>query len=203
LHTINTTQSETELSVIKKIMEDSRNIIADNGWHYIFWGIVVTCALLANYFMILARISDQYYGMLWFFTMTFAWITEVIIEKRIRRKRREKTFAGKLISSLWTVSGISMFIYGFAGTVSGAYHPSFISPIISTMLGVTYIISGAIQQAKWLQLLSIGWWGGAVYLFLFPSINTLLIFAIMMLCLQVLPGIILHSKWKRNPAIAE
>ncbi len=199
---MNITQSQTELEVIKKIIEDSRRVITDNGWHYILWGGVVICALVTNYFMVLARIKPQYYGLMWFLVMTCAWAAEIIIERRIQKKARVKTFAGKLIGSLWTVSGISMFIFGFVGTITGAYNPVFISPIISTVLGVAYITSGAIQQLKWLQFLAIGWWSGAVYMFLFPGIHTLLIFAIMMLCFQLLPGILLYVKWKNNKVTA-
>jgi hypothetical protein len=197
---MNTLQSEVELSVIKKIIADSRNVVADNGWHYIFWGASVTCGLIANYIMALNNVSMKYQGMLWFILMISTWITESIIERRLAKKKKESTFAGKLLGALWFAAGISMFTFGFIGTVSHAYSGVYICPVISTVLGAAYIISGAIQQVKWLQLLSIGWWGGAVYTFLFPGVQTLFIFALMMICLQVTPGVILYRKWKRNPA---
>ncbi|MCC6865303.1 MAG: hypothetical protein IT280_04005 [Ignavibacteria bacterium] len=196
---MNTLQSETELKVIKKIMEDSRNIIADNGWHYIYWGAAVTIGLISNYVMVLSDININSQGLLWFILMTCTWVTEVIIEKRISRDKTEKTFAGELLGTLWFAAGITMFIFGFIGTITKAYSPLYICPVISTMLGTAYIISGAIQQAKWLQIVSIGWWSGAIYTFLFPSIHTLLIFALMIICFQITPGIILYRKWKRNP----
>jgi len=48
-----TKNAELELSLIKKMMEDSRRLNIDNGIHYIFWGILVTIALLINYAMVL------------------------------------------------------------------------------------------------------------------------------------------------------
>ena len=54
-------QAELELSVIKKIMEDSRNVVMDNGIHYIFWGIIVTAALLVNYIMLLTTYKSELY----------------------------------------------------------------------------------------------------------------------------------------------
>ncbi|MEO8512047.1 MAG: hypothetical protein ABI543_00675 [Ignavibacteria bacterium] len=200
---MNISQSETELSVIKKIMEDSRNIVADNGWHYIFWGVSVTCALIANYIMALNGVKMNYQGMMWFIVMTGTWIVEGIIERRKAKKRKERTFGGRLLGALWSASGISMFMFGFIGVITHAYTGAFICPIISTVLGATYIISGAIQQTRWMQLLSIGWWGGAIYTFLFPSVHTLLIFAVMMISFQTIPGIILFRKWKRNPLVTD
>lgn len=202
---MNITQSEPEieLEAIKKIMDDSRRVITDNGWHYIMWGSVVTCALIANYIMALARVNVNYHGMMWFVLMTSTWVAETIIERRNNRKASPKTFGGKLLSSLWSSAGMCMFIFGFVGTITGAYNPVFICSIISTVLGVTYLTSGAIQQLKWMQLLSIGWWAGALYTFFFPSIHTLIIFAVMMLCFQVTPGVILYLKWRKNPQAAE
>ncbi len=191
-----TSQAQLELSVIKKIMADSRNVVINNGWHYIYWGVLVAGALIANYVMALMKVGGQYQGMMWLVLMVGGAITEAIIERRVEKKRRVKTFAGQLLGSLWTASGISMFMFGFVGTMTHAYSPLYISPIISTLLGVSYFTSGAIQQIKWLQFLSIGWWAGAIVLFILPSVHTLIIFAGMMICFQTIPGIILYRKSK-------
>lgn len=198
---MDTKQAEQELSVIRTIMEDSRKIIVDTGKHYIFWGVLVSAALFINYGMLLYNISGQYQGMMWFILMTLGWITAAIIEKKEEKRRKVQTFAGKLLGSLWIASGISMMIFGFVGTASHAYNPVFICPIISTLLGVSYYTSGAIQSLKWLQFLSLGWWIGAAALFVFPSIHTLLIFGLMMLAFQTVPGIILYKRWKRESII--
>jgi hypothetical protein len=191
-------QAELELSVIKKIMEDSRNIALNNGWHYILWGVVVSCALIANYIMALTRVANNSIGLMWFVLMISTAIAAGIYESRVAKRRPAQTFAGKLLSSLWFAGGIAMFIFGFAGTVSGAYNPVYVCSVISTVLGVTYFVSGEIQQIKWLKWLSLGWWAGAVYTFFFGSVHTLLIFAIMLIFFQVVPGIILNRKYKRE-----
>ncbi len=185
---MDTKQAELELSVIKKIMEDSRNVVCNNGWHYIFWGAVVSSALIANYIMLLLRISNEFVGWMWFVLMISAAIIAILWERRKEKKRLVKTFAG----------GIAMFMFGFMGTISGAYNPVYICPIISTVLGVTYFTSGEIQQLKWQKRLSFGWWAGAIFLFLFPSVHTLLIFALMMIGFQTIPGIILNRKYKKE-----
>ncbi len=195
---LNSTQAELELSVIKKIMEDSRNVVLNNGWHYIFWGITVSMALIANYVMALSKVSGNYQGMMWFILMVLATIIVVIVERRSEKKNKVKTFAGKILSALWSASGIAMFIFGFIGIITKSYNPVFISPIISTVLGVSYFTSGVIQQIKWLQYLSIGWWIGAIVLFYLPGVHTLIVFAGMMICFQTIPGIILHRRFKKE-----
>jgi hypothetical protein len=193
-----TKQAELELSVIKKIMEDSRSIVCNNGWHYIFWGVVVSAALIANYILALMNISQKYGGLIWFVLMTGASITSIVWERRKEKQRAVKTFAGRLLGSLWFAGGVAMFMFGFVGTISGAYNAIFICPVISTLLGVTYFASGEIQQLKWQKRLSFGWWAGAILMFFFPSIHTLLIFALMLIFFQTIPGIMLNRKYKKD-----
>lgn len=195
---MNTNQAESELSVIKKIMEDSRRINIDNGIHYIFWGVLVTVALLANYIMLLTKTSGNYVGLMWLILMVSGGIIDGIIGRKQVRSQKVQTYAGNILGSLWFASGVSMFIFGFLGPITGAYNSIFICPIICTSLGISYFTSGAIQQVNWLRNVSIGWWAGAAVLFIFPSIHSLLIFAIMMICLQIIPGIILNKKSKQE-----
>ena len=139
-----------------------------------------------------------YQGWMWFILMISGAIAGTIMGKKELRKREARTFAGKLLSTLWFASGIAMFMLGFFGPVTNSYDSVFICPIISTVLGLSYFVSGAIQQNKWFQYLSIGWWLGAALLFIFPGLHVLLVFAGMLILFQALPGIILYRKWKRE-----
>ncbi|MBK6772961.1 MAG: hypothetical protein IPG78_12715 [Ignavibacteria bacterium] len=193
-----TKNAELELSLIKKMMEDSRRLNIDNGIHYIFWGILVTIALLINYAMLLLKVPGNYIGLAWFILMLSGALIDGIIGRRQSKSSKVTTFTSRIMGSLWFASGIAMFMYGFLGTITKAYNPVFICPIISTSLGISYFTSGSIQQIKWLQNISFGWWAGAAIMFIFPSVHTLLIFAIMMICLQVIPGLILNKKSKQD-----
>lgn len=198
MQNIDIKQAESELSVIKQIMLDSRKIVIDNGKQLIFWGLLVTSALIVNYLMILNRMNYKYIGYLWLILMTAGFIFSLLWERSDIKKLRVKTFAGTLLGTLWFGSAIAMFIFGFVGPYSKAYNPVFICPIISTVLGISYFTSGAIQQIRWLQLLAAFWWLGAIYMFFFPSVHVLIIFAGMMFFLQATPGFILYRKWKNE-----
>jgi hypothetical protein len=195
---LSTIKAEEEISVIKKIMEDSKKAIVDNGWHYIYWGSIVTAALITNYLMVVYNISMNSQGMLWFISMTSAAILEGIIERKREKHAKVKTFAGRLLNTLWSGSGICMFILGFAGTLSGAYNAIMIFPLISIILGSAYLISGVIQQVKLLSALCFFWWAGAVVLILMPGIHSMLIFAAMIVCFQIIPGLVMFAKSKRE-----
>lgn len=198
LNTNITTKAEEEISVIKTIMEDSRKAVVENGWHYIYWGSIVTAAIIVNCLMVLYDISKYAQGLLWFSSMPAAAIVECIIERKKEKHTKVKTFAGRLINSLWTGAGLCMFILGFAGSVSGAYSANMIFPLISIVLGSAYLISGVIQQVKWLSAVSVFWWLGAVILLLLPGMHSMLVFAGMLVCFQIVPGVLLYVKSKRE-----
>lgn len=190
-------QAKLELHIIKKIIDDSRKSVIDNGWHYIFWGITITIALIINYIMILYKASLNFQGLLWLFIIIAAYIISFIIEMKHKKTQKVKTFAGTILSSLWIAAGISMIIFGFIGTLTNAYSPIYICPIISVVLGLAYFASGTIQQENWLKYISFGWWIGAVFMFVFPGVHTLLVFAFMLICFQTIPGIFLNRKFKK------
>jgi hypothetical protein len=198
MKTTDNTTPEIELAVIRKIMEDSRQVVANNGIHFIFWGILVSVCLFANYYMLMTKTALDKVGMMWAAAMTLGAIADGILRKSLERKQKVLTFGGRLLGSLWTASGIAMFMFGFLGPISGAYNPIYICPVISTMLGVSYMVSGSIQQLPWLRNIALGWWIGAAAMFFLPGRHTLLVFALMMLLLQVLPGILINRSNKKK-----
>jgi hypothetical protein len=198
-----TNRAETELALIKKIMEDSRQTVLYNGIHFIFWGILVSVCLIANYLMLVTHTFVDKIGMLWAIMMPAGAVVDMIISRRLERKQSATTFAARLLGALWTASGIAMFIFGFLGPMTGAYKSIFICPVISVMLGVSYFTSGSIQQLNWLRNLAFGWWAGAAIMFIYPGMHTLLIFAIMLVGMQVVPGLLINKHYRRNLLIQE
>ncbi len=192
-----TSRAETELAVIKKIMEDSRQTVMYNGIHFIFWGTLVATCLIINYLLLVTHTFVDKIGLLWMVMMPLGAVVDVMIGRHLERNQPVTTFAGRLLGALWTASGVSMFIFGFLGPMSGAYKHIFICPIISVVLGVSFFTSGSIQQLNWLRNLAFGWWAGAAVMFLFPGIHTLLIFALMVIGMQVVPGILINRHYRK------
>lgn len=190
-------QAELEINMIKKIMEDSRRIVIDDGAGYIVWGFLVIIALLSTYFIVLAK-QFNYIVWVWLILMGGGWIYTIFHYRKKETRAKVKTFAGKILGGVWISAGISMTLIGFVGSASGAIGGYAISPLISVILGIAYFTSGIIYMQNWIKYLSIGWWAGAVIMFLWPGVNSFLIFSAMMALLQVLPGIILYSKFKKE-----
>ena len=194
--------AQQELAFIKKVMTDSRKILVDDGKATIFWGLLISFGLLITYLSIAQRWESS---LSWFWPalIGFGWIYTIVTEIRHERKRKVKTFAGKIVGAVWISFGISATILGFVGTVSGAYHGVIISPLISVLLGTAFLVSGLLYGKSWVSYLSVGWWGGAIMMFFMQNLETLLIMISMLILFQVIPGIILYREFKKERTVTE
>jgi hypothetical protein len=194
--------AQQELAFIKKVMTDSRKILIDDGKGTIFWGLLISFGLLITYLSVVQN-WEVFLSWFWPVLITFGWIYTIVTEIRSEKKRRVKTFAGKIIGAVWISFGISATILGFVGTVSGAYHSVIISPLIAVLLGTGYLVSGLLYGKSWVSYLSIAWWGGAIVMFFMQNLETLLIMIGMMIFFQVIPGIILYREFKKEKTVTE
>jgi len=190
-------QAELEISMIKQIMEDSKKIVVEDGKGYITWGILVVIGMLGTYFLILDRLFS-YIGWLWIATIGLGWIYTFASSFRKNPEKKVRTFAGKILGAVWVSCGIAMTMVGFVGTASGAIGAYTISPMMAVILGIAYFVTGIVYGLPWVRNLAIGWWIGAIVTFFWSGMNSLLAFAAMMIAFQIIPGIILYSKFKKE-----
>ncbi len=191
-----------EIKFIKKIIEDSKRTVINDGIGYIFWGLIVTIGLLADYLIFVLQVNLSFIWV-WVVLIGFGWIYSFISYFRKGKKHRSHNFASMLLRSIWLACGIAMTIVGFVGVFSGAIGGVFVSPLISSILGIGFMMSGYIYNLNWVKYLSAGWWVGAIVMFIYPGIQTILIMAFMMLAFQVVPGIIIYNKFKKEIALSK
>jgi len=73
--------AQQELAFIKKVMEDSRRIICNNGQSFILWGILISVGMLVTYLKI-AQNWDVSLGWFWPALIAFGWIITFVMEIR-------------------------------------------------------------------------------------------------------------------------
>jgi len=186
--------AQENLAYIKQIMNDTRRSQNDNGIISIVWGILVTLGQIGNFVLTETRIWNGFMW-LWLGVGLIGWLF-VYIETRAKKEQTVRTFASKILASLWVSAGISMTVIGFGAASSGLVNGYAINPLISTVLGGTYYVTGLLNGKKLDQKLSYGWWLGAVVMFMLPGPFSFLLFAFMMVLFQVIPGILSYRSYK-------
>lgn len=195
---MDTKQAELELSEIKRIMEDSRRIMVDDGTGFILWGSLVAMGLISSYLSVLGYLDWNITSIAWFALIGLGWLITIFQLRREKKERKAVSFAGKVAGAIWGSAGITMTIIGFVDSYTGLVRGMGISPLMACVLAAAFFVSGVIYNDKTFRYLSFGWWAGALVMFFWHSPHTLLLFALMIIFMQVLPGFIMYKKWKKE-----
>ncbi len=177
---MDTKQAELEISVIKKIMEDSRSAVYNKSSQGIFWFTLTSIAVFANYLMIVTATGVNYTGLLWIAVSVFGSIYSVYLAKKEERSIKVKTFAGKILTSIGIATGIANVMFAFASLVANAFDPFVIVSMNAMILGMAFYVLSVIQQLKSFKILADLWWAGSVFFFFMPGIHSLLFMAVML-----------------------
>ena len=190
-------QALDELRFIKKVIEDSQKIIADNGMGYIVWGVLIVIGMLGGYVKFKLRLEFDYI-LAWVILIPLGWIFSYFMYKKPKNKVRVETFAGKMMGTLWFSIGFGMTVAGFVGYFSRAISGEYISPVMAIFLGSAYYITSALNNQKWFKIIGVLWWIGGIVMFYVGGIDSFLIMAFLITVGQIIPGIILYRKHKKQ-----
>jgi len=194
---MDTLEAKQQLEYIQQIIKQNRENVKDRGTNYIFWGVLIAISMAVNYAAVTWHFS-QYLGIYWIGAIAIGWIGSIILGKRGCASNRSYNYAEKVLSAVWIGMGASATLVGFTPMILQIFDAPiklpymFICPLIAIILGMAFFATGAIMQFKWMYWVALGWWLGAVLLFLMAdSAVSFLIFGVMILLLQVVPGIII------------
>ncbi|MCF8259695.1 MAG: hypothetical protein K9J12_02900 [Melioribacteraceae bacterium] len=189
--------AKEQLDFIKRAISDSKNIVLDNGIGFIVWGIIIIAGLIYTYIDVVSNgiLRNDY---VWIILISGGWSYNLVEWNIHKKKKRVSTFSGKILGSLWLSVGIALTILGIAGTFTGAIDGVFVSAVLSCVLGVGFFVTAQIFNYKEGLLLSTLWWIGALIMFIYPGLYVLILMSAMMLFLQVVPGIVLYKRYKKE-----
>ena len=192
-----TIRAETELVLIRQIMEESRKIKVRNSMPFLVWGFLVAVGIAfsyANYFLKLG-INEVYF---WPAIMAAGWVYNIYFTRTIMKTSKVRTLSGKIIKNLWNAALISLTIVFFVPWVNHSF-PFYIAVgVIAIILGNTFFIDGVICDDKLMKYSAAGWWLGSLAIFFSPPFYNGIIFAVSIILFQIVPGIILYKRWKKK-----
>lgn len=184
---MDTKQAELEITLIKKIMEDSRSAVYSKSSQGIFWFTLTAAAVLINYLMLVTGIGIQFSGLVWLVVIIIGTILSIIIANKEKRLLKVKTFAARILASIGISVGIANMLFAFASVFAKVYDPFIIVPLNSMVLGMAFYVISVIQQLKTFKIISLLWWAGSIYFFFKPGIHSLLFLGIMLIVSAWIP----------------
>ncbi|MCF8259316.1 MAG: hypothetical protein K9J12_00945 [Melioribacteraceae bacterium] len=196
-----TNQFEDDISYIKKMIENNRRTLVDNGLLYISTGIYVLVGSTVSYILGLNGLID-WLPQLWLVLMAILITFNIITKKKYVKSEQPKTFASELFNAIWTVCGIPIALISLYYFIVGGLPTTLLFIVIGIVLGIAYYLTGIINQLTIMKVLAFGWWLGAFaalnWKYIGEEYQLSLLFAVLIFFLEIIPGIIIYRKWKEK-----
>ena len=191
------TRAQEEIAFIKQVIADSQRVFVQNGHQYILWSSLAILGILLKYLneALNLGISNLW---IWLPILVLGWLFSLVLKKQTYLRTRSKTFAQKIFGTTWAALVVAIIILAIVGFYTKAIQPYAVSPVIATVFGVGYFISGTLTDSKWMKGCSFAWWAFAIIMFLFPGKLSVVFLGLMIIFFQLIPGIILSRKWRKN-----
>lgn len=186
-----------DIQYLRKMMENNRRMLVDNGISYISSGIFVAVGVPISIYLGYKDMIE-YTPYLWIGLMIILIIANLILGKK--KSKQPKNFGSDVFNATWKACGIPAAIISFGFFLSDSFttYPFFMA--ISAILGIGYYLTGVINKLPFMKILAYCWWAVLIMAIWWNKIGEeyqfSLIFAIMVLLLEVIPGIIIYKKWK-------
>jgi hypothetical protein len=182
---------EKSFEIITDVINEARNRFEENGFIYVFWGILVTIASLGQFFLLKAGHEHiSYYP---YFLMPLGAIyTGYYFSKR---KKGNMNIIGRINSAAWITLASNMIILGF---VFGSFLRENLDPVILILMAAGIIISGVSLKSKLLVYSGIFINLSAFVCFKLPWEYHSVLMAVVALVAIFIPGIILMVKHNRS-----
>lgn len=180
-----TSSPREDLALIRRLMEESRSTLHGGRTRAMMWGIVVSLALLLTYAESKLRAGLPVLW-IWVAAIGAGWVAHAWLSRRADRRSPVRTPTGRLVRAIWIGGGVAATVVGFGGTLSGAFPSAgaLLAPI-AAILGGCYYATGAACGSSPMRYIALGWWAGAVAMFVWSGEAALLVMTGLLLVFHV------------------
>ena len=194
---MNKIQAQQELTLIRGMINKTKQDTADSGYFLIFIGIfcMITTLLIGflesyqlNHLVLPAMIVTLIGGALIGYLTT----------NQKEQKEKVSSYHKKICYSIWFACAVPVILITFVFPYAGIIKFSLIPVFTSLIMGIAVFASGILFESRYVLLSSLIWWAGALIMaFLDPY---LLVYAMMIVIFLgwVLPGLILNHAFKKQ-----
>ncbi len=191
-----TSQSFTpkqSLEIISQVISEARHRFDENGFIYIFWGILIALASFGQFFLL----QNGRYDIHWYPYLLMPLGAVFTMVYYIRKKsHRKMNIIDRIIAVLWNTLSFYMLILGF---VFAGHLKENLLPVILILLSVGSIVSGVTIKSKILLFAGIFIGLTALFTFYVDLLYQPLVAGITAIVALLVPGFfMMHQHKQRN-----
>ncbi len=161
----------------------------NNSLIVILWGLIFAKCFTLEYFVQVHAVPINSALYIWTLTLTMAAVaTFVFLRIKAQGSRFQESLQRNLV--IWGTSGIAMLIALVVVFTSQSINPYIIPSLLAVFLSASYLVQGRLNSNLSDTLSGSGWLIGAGILFVQSAVESLILFAFLILALSVLPVVV-------------
>ena len=163
----------------------------------VLWGLVFAKCLTLEYLVQIYSIPINSFAYIWVLTLVMASVATVAF---FRTKVAKISYPREIsiIHLIWFSSGILALLSIGVLFLTTELNPYTIPTIISAILGIGYLCHGILIRKNTYVFSGIGWWIGTVILATRNNVESLSIFAFLVILVTILPVIVEIRQQRRT-----
>ena len=186
-------QFHEEMSIIRKMIERTRQETFESGYLFVVPGIIWLAAVI-----VMGTLELTGHGQL---VRSWGWIVTavlILVSASIGfwegRKEQAKTYTKHLFGQLWGACGIVIILTGFLAPHMNTYTP--VAPLM--IIGIGFYLTGVIYELPLVQASGVIWWGGMSVLGFVSGPVRLPIWVGVIFLGFILPGIVMNRQYRKR-----
>ncbi len=186
---------EKSLELITQVITQARNRFEENGFIYMFWGVLIAIASIGQFILL----KNEYYTINWYpyllIPIGAIYTGLYFSKKKIKYKQNQ---ISKIISALWNILSIKMMVLGF---FLGPILMDKQIPVILILLSIGIMVSGTSIKSKLLFYSGIFIGISAFLCFYLEWIYHSLLMGLVSIIAILIPGILLMIKHRKKESV--
>lgn len=190
--------AERDLTLIRRLMEETRRDVVDRGRHLLIWGALSAIGLLVTWLAVIDAVRIDP-AAAWLPILVLGWTASLVVGRRDARRARAGTPGRRLLTTVWVSAAVTLTLIALAGMFGGVVSDRALPGLLSGIIAPPILVTAALTGERWLSWVAVGWWAGSAVMLFLPGVYTLPLMAAMALLFMALPGAVLYAR-SRRPA---
>lgn len=186
-----------DLAYIRYVMQESQRSTTISGPLLVIWGSLDCMGYIAQWWMERHDVVNSAIAMMW----GVALIVGCLLAYRRGLQQTALSPTGRMVLTLWISSWVTISLVYFAGSAKGLFSKGAFPGVEAAIIAVPVFTTGLIARVAWLRNLGVVWWAASALMLTRPGTYTDLMIAGLYFALFVVPGALLMTQTRHQPAI--
>jgi hypothetical protein len=194
---MNNNQVKEEIRLIREMIEKTKRNYAESWKFFFLWGIVVILGIIGMHALVFLKKFNLIW-LNWTIFMGIGVIIQIFLVSKRQQTQEVKTYVQQAVVHLSFACGMAFLFTGFILPLLNIYSYGVIPIMVSVIAGVIIFTFGGIYEWNFLKWCGVFWWLGALGMVFIHWHYRSLVVALLIIVGYLIPGFILHARYKKS-----